>query len=724
MPRNSGFQLENNFTRGLITEATGLNFPENATTEAFDCIFSEKGRATRRLGFDYEPNHTNKSVNKTDGAIVEYLWTAAGGSGDTNIVVVQVGATLYYYEAVEDGALSSNIFSFTTNLLDFEVGTSTDVKGNICQFASGEGFLFVVHPLCDPFYVTFTSSGPSITETQIDIKCRDLEGDKSDTNYSNYDTRPSSITNSHKYNLYNQGWYFSANTSTGFTTPANAGILQVYDVWDAARTDFPSNADIWWLSKSGDGNFNMSYVDQVTPGNSPAPKGHYIINEFDTNRTSLSGITASERTSNGLRPSTVSFFASRVWFAGVSAQEYNQKIYYSQLIESSKNFGKCHQQNDPTSSEIFDLLPTDGGVIVIPDVGRIIKLFPMANSLLIFATNGVWSIGGSEGIGFKATDYAIRRISAVESVSALSFVDVYGSPVWWTNDSIYTISGDQGGLGNEAVTSLSDDTIKTFILDIPPDSKLYIKGAFNSRTKIIQWLYRSENPSTNLEKYVYDRVLNLNLLSRAFYPWTISAIASGPEVQGLICTRGPTATPVDELVINIALDTVVDLSDEPVTISTFSDLESTLSFRYLTTTFVSGTSWNMTWSQNIDTDYTDWMTFNSTGADYTSFFFTGYKVHGDGVKFFENNYLTVFMQTDTNSSAFVQGVWDYANTASSGRWTNPQQVYRDGGLYDIQQTRKKIRGRGRSLHFKYYSEAGKPFNIHGWAAWETQNAGV
>ncbi len=722
MPRQTGFQVENNFTKGLITEATGLNFPENACTETYDCVFSEKGKATRRQGWDYEGNFSTFSVNRTGSVIVEYLWSAAGGDGATNIVVVQVGSTLYYYEAVENGALSGNKFSFTTNLLTYQVTGGSDVKGNICQFASGNGFLFVVHPLCEPFYVSFNPSGPSKTETAITVRCRDLDGDKTDTDYSNYEVRPTTITNPHHYNLYNQGWYFAANTSTGYTSPSVTGTAVVYTTWDTAFTNFPSNADIWWLSKDGQGNFNLSYLDQSTTGNTPAPKGHYIIKEFATDRTSLSGITAVERDSNGQRPSTISFFAGRVWYAGVADQEYNQKIYYSQIIDSTENFGKCYQQNDPTSEEVSDLLPSDGGYIIIPDVGAVIKIFPMASSLLVFARNGVWSIAGSEGIGFKATDYAVRKLSAVESLSALSFVDVYGIPIWWNTDGIFTVGGSDN-VGNESVTSISDDTIKAFLADIPSESKMFVKGAFNPRTKIVQWVYRNSVPASIEESYTYDKVLNFNILSKAFYPWTISQSAASPLVHGIIVSKGPASEPVALNVIDVALDQVVDSNGLPVVVGHFAELGNSFAFRYYTTKNTAPTAWDATFSQASSTSYLDW-TAAGSNIDYTSYFFTGYKVHGEGIRFFENGYLTITMTTEDNASCFLQAVWDYANSPSGARFTNAQQVYIARLLRDIEQTRKKIRGRGRSLHFKFYSETGKPFTIHGWSAWETQDAGV
>ena len=715
MPRQANFQIENNFTRGLITEATGLNFPENSCTETFDCVFSEKGKVTRRLGFDYEGEYTTTNVNKTDGAIVEYYWNSAGGSGDTDIVVVQVGATLYYYKVVGTESLSTNKFSFTTNLLTYEVGVSTDVKGNPCQFTSGNGYLFVVHPLCKPIYISFTASVPSISENIINIQTRDLEGDKSDANYLNFGTRPSTNSDPHKYNLYNQGWYVSVRLDGG------GGPTNVVTDWDSARSDFPSNSDIWYTFKDQNEEFNDGWIDRFPTTNTPAPKGHYILNEFSTNRSTLSGITVTERTSGNNRPSTVAFFASRVWYSGVNASEYNQKIYYSQIIDGVSQFGMCYQVNDPTAEDNSDLLPTDGGVIIIPDAGVIKKLFPMANSLIVFGTNGIWAIAGSEGVGFKATDYAIRKISSIETLSPLSFVDVYGAPAWWNTDGIFTITNSEVS-GTEAVQSLTDDAIKTFFLDIPSDNKLTVKGVFNPRTRIVQWVYRSTLAADINEKYTYDRVLNFNILSKAFYPWTIGTTSTSPTVHGIIAYRGPLSQS-QQVLVTTAAGTVTDVNGADVYVNDFGEVTSGYSFRYLAMNNTGASTWQMTWSQTIDDEYIDWTT-DSQNLDFDSYFFTGYKIHGDAIRFFENNYLTITMSTEESSSCFVQGVWDYSNTPSSARFTNPQQIYISRPQRDNQQTRKKIRGRGRSLHYKFFSEAGKPFTIHGWTAWETQNANV
>ena len=43
MPRQALVSIENNFTKGLITEASGLTFPENSCTETINCVHKHTG---------------------------------------------------------------------------------------------------------------------------------------------------------------------------------------------------------------------------------------------------------------------------------------------------------------------------------------------------------------------------------------------------------------------------------------------------------------------------------------------------------------------------------------------------------------------------------------------------------------------------------------------------------------------------------------------------------
>src|SRR5882757_9304179 len=100
MPNNPQQSIENNFSGGLKTEYTGLNFPENACTSANNCVFSIIGDVSRREGINFEPNAGFNSLSSPVGvAQATYKWNNVGGDGSTQIVVQQVGATLYFYRS-------------------------------------------------------------------------------------------------------------------------------------------------------------------------------------------------------------------------------------------------------------------------------------------------------------------------------------------------------------------------------------------------------------------------------------------------------------------------------------------------------------------------------------------------------------------------------------------------------------------------------------------------
>src|SRR6185503_9270433 len=132
MPQQTTFSVENNFTRGLITESTGLNFPENACTDTDNCVFSVLGNVRSRDSLNFEQNHVSLGIN-SDLAISTYLWRSVNGNGDLNFWVVQVGGALDFYVVNSDGsALSTNVFhnavALTGQFTDGTLGPLTECQ--------------------------------------------------------------------------------------------------------------------------------------------------------------------------------------------------------------------------------------------------------------------------------------------------------------------------------------------------------------------------------------------------------------------------------------------------------------------------------------------------------------------------------------------------------------------------------------------------------------------
>ena len=712
MARASAINVENSFTRGLITEASGLNFPENACTETFDCVFEQTGKVVRRKGFNYENSYIfDNDISINGRVITEYRWENVAGDGNVTFIVTQIGNNLRFYEEDANESLSSGQKGFTVDLSSYRTKSKDKVRKYHCQFASGNGYLFVSHPYVEPIYVEYKPNNDTVVVREIDIKIRDFDGVSDGTSPGE---RPSTLTDEHKYNLYNQSWYGEVGIVGDGDTVENP-----LENWTADRDDYPSNADVWWYYKDATDRFDHRNVERFEIGNTRAPRGHYILDAFEQNRTSASGIAGLEKvSSNGNRPVACAFFAGRVWYGGVNYQDFNSNIYFSQLATTRPQYSKCYQDQDPTSEILHDLLPTDGGLIVIPEIGNIVKMMPIQSALVIFASNGVWSITGSQGIGFTANDYSITKISSISSLSHLSFVDVKGFPFWWNDNGIYTVSGaDQ--LANLEVKSVTEQTIKTFYLDIPPECRVYAKGAYNERDNIIQWVFRSTEFSDSIQsRYVYNRVLNLNLNTGAFYPWKIQELED-VRVCGIVCSAGKTASEAQVVITDNDEVEITDSVLEEVYVLEKSSKPNDESFRYYCYDKISGTKGNFTWSEAFNDELMDWKKIDNVGMSYDSYFITGYKVHGDAAKDFQSNYVWVYVDDVLDGSCYFQGIRDYATSGNSGKYSTSQQVYVDLPNRSIQIRKFKVRGQGKTMQLKFRSEQGKPFSITGFSILET-----
>lgn len=706
MARNVGYSVENNFTGGLVTEATGLNFPENSVTATDNCVFHSRGMVSRRDGIDLEANYAFiPAANDPNYIFSEYLWEGAGGDGNTTLLVQQRGPNLLFFLSgnASLASLSSGYIGYIS-LDGLGLGGTALLAQAPCQFSTGLGRLIVTNPTMDPILITFNKATNVLTSTPIQVQTRDFKG---------VEPRPNGLrtiytTPAQRYNLYNQGWQ------------------NKIDVYRSKAGFYPNDYEVWWLYKTPDAfgvesfltdvSISAGILNNLDRGNSPAPNGSIILSEFYQDRSGITGIGGIPVVTSGIyRPSTTAFHAGRVFYAGVNALDYNSLVYFSQILESDAQLGRCYQENDPTSQYSPDLLPTDGGVISIPEAGTIYKLWPLDNSLLVFASTGVWQITGSQGIGFSAIDYTVKKVSSIQTNSAMSFVNVQGAAMWWGLDGIYLASTDE--VGGVSITPVSDERIKTYYQDIPEQSKLYAKGAYNPKERIIQWVFRTTATTTIGDRCRYDSILNFDTTTKAFYPWSLPA--AGGFIRGITCVKGlgyiNQLENVTDNLGEVVLDGVGNAVQTNVIVSNIISSQ----FKY-TTTF--GSELIITYSNNQTHTLRDWSLIVPGGFLRKSYFTSGYRIRGEAIRKHQTNYLRIFSELSNTVVAFtVSNRWDYTTSGNMGRWTSKQVVLLDPTDRNHGTRRLKLRGSGITNQIHVESVNDYHFFIVGWSSFDSVN---
>lgn len=721
MARAKTNRLYRTFVKGLITEAGPLTYPENASINEDNCIIYRKGNRSRRLGMDFEDDFQLSTYEQTDVARATrtYKWESVNNDATVNFLCHRLGTSIYFYD-LSQSPLSSGLKSFSVDLNNFSAPNAVDIEYSEVSMVGGKGYLFVVGEKLEPFLVEYDPDSDAITTQRIYIQIRDFKGVPDEL--AN-DEEPATLTDAHKYNLMNQGWIDPRNAGSGTTVQyfdpfggigSYAGpTTQVITDYFTQFSKYPANNKQWWVARDGTtGDFDPGLLAKFFSGTARAPRGHFIVDAFYIDRTAVSGVSNLQVESVVERPPTVSFFAGRVWYA------CNSTVYFSQVLDDKAKAGFCYQEADPTSEDISDLIASDGGVIPIPEMAKAVRLVPMGGGMLVFATNGIWYVSGTQA-GFTATDLSVSKVNPIGTDSPDSIIEAEGQIFWWSKVGIMGMSQKSGLFGTIDGafdrTNMSEQTIQSFYnLEIPEDSKRYAKGVYDPATNCLQWLFRSdETPSV----YMYDRLLNLDLTLGAFYPWTVETV--GPYISDIFTT----------LSIN--------------TLGSGTEIRSSF-IKYLCAVPQDETdAYKYTFGFFKNQEFADWQGFDTVGSSYMSFVETGYELLEDAMRKKQAPYVfCYFRRTEQNyvadgddytvdnpSSCYFQVKWDWASSSASNKWSTKVQAYRfrrvpqfseDDLTFDtgfpIVVTKNKVRGNGKAIQFRFESdEIGKDFDLLGWA---------
>lgn len=470
---------------------------------------------------------------------------------------------------------------------------------------------------------------------------------------------------------------------------------------------YPGNNKQWWSARAPtdddtagvkQGDFLPAVLDKSFTGNMLAPRGHFVLEAFNKDRSAVSGVADLPVEKVRERPPTVAFFSGRAWFACEST------VYYSQLLTDKTKAGLCYQEADPTSEEISEPIATDGGVIPIPEANKIIRLMPKDGGIMVLALNGVWYITGTSS-GFSALDISVNKVSPIGCRSPHSIVDTEGPVFWWSDVGIMgatQASGQFGPIpGRFERTNIAETTIQTLYNDISNPVKEDVRAVYDQKANTILWLYRDDDFPAGQ----YNRVLLYDLSLQAFYPWKFSEIGgdTGPKVKGFYRSERTAEYGVT--------------TDIPPTQIEFLVVEGD----------------RLRVAQTNSKQFVDWYSYDSVGVNYDSFIETGYELFDDAMRDKNITYLFTYLKRteeewvggklDYPSSCEMTVKFDWASGSHSGKWTTPIQVYRhsktsfspDTG-FGLVISKNKIRGNGKSLQFRFgTSEAGKDFDLHGWS---------
>ena len=748
MPRQTVPAEVNTFVKGLITEASPLTFPDNASLDELNFILNKDGSRQRRLGMEFKEGSSELvlPVGSINGlSINTFKWESVGGDPTKTAIVLQCGKSIYIIDASDPGGVFEQ---------SFVIGSS-DLQQ--ISMASVDGVLVCVSG--DKQIATVDYRDGVYTKSSQTLKIRDLFGvqdivsGKDLLSPEYLEARPTTLTSAHTYNLRNQTFAIPRCVQYDETlSDVIAGFLQ------QSGGKYPSNSDSvlpYFFANPNDGDnreveryfAKEAFINPL--GSFRAPRGYFVIDALERGKSRLDAVARlkerhpeniydvaslpQDKTPGGA--SVVAQFAGRVFFAGFSGDvidgdsqspRLTSYVLFSKLVDNISDIGKCYQEGDPTSKDTPDVVATDGGFIRLDGAYGIQKMVSVGSQLIVVAENGVWGIQGGSDYGFNAENYLVKKYSEHGCVSPSSVVLVDNTVLFWGDDGIYNVAPNQ--YGDWGVTTLTAATIQKFYDDIDTSSKKLCKGFYDAYERKVRWLYDNDFLITGED--TRELILDLNL--SAFY---VLEIYSGPSEYRVVAGAEvpPFRTALAQESITVT-GLAVTAGGEDVVITNKVTETQLREFLYVTVKDYTSNQVTLQMASYSNQEFFDWGL-----VDAQAYMVTGYLSGGDFQRYKQVPYITVHSRrTETGfdaeynllnqSSCKIQSMWEWTNSANSNRWGKEFEAYRLNRLwvpssssdeyddgFSVVTTKNKLRGKGRVLSMKFSTRPGKNLHLYGWS---------
>lgn len=274
--------------KGLNTESNLLHFPQEFSPDVLNMEMGYTPHHVKpRKGVEVSGNERlveTRSLGDHNIAISSFLWESVNGDPNTHFVVVQIGQYLYFFD--DDGlddpttAIHAERVDIADLLSGTTIGTLTNEQQTRVNYANVKGKLLITANSIEPSLIQY--DGTNITTTSLKLTIRDMLGVSDGLKV---DERPNTLTDDHKYNLLNQGWYKQRRLTAGSSTESDP-----ITNYNTVNGNYPSNADIVWVGmvdNTGDLIFDAEWLRDQTFGSTPAPKGHYVVDIFNVDRAAI-----------------------------------------------------------------------------------------------------------------------------------------------------------------------------------------------------------------------------------------------------------------------------------------------------------------------------------------------------------------------------------------------------------------------------------------------------
>ena len=265
MPRASGQKDYLSLIKGLNTESSALTFPEGFTADELNFVIDKDGLIRkRRLGF--EELVTPFTITR-GFAEVENVFYWRGPSLVCVVVTDDTPQTALRFHSVDDNFTFIAEVVIATSVVKTQIAETT----NLLVLTTESGI--------NPIICEYKEVTKEIFISDVKIHVRDFELVDDALEISE---NPVTLSDNHKYNLYNSDWHLTREDLEDSKTSKNVATA-FFDF----TGEYPNNAQVASvgiiIDETGDTVFSPKDIVGANFGNSKAGRGHYVydVNAFD-----------------------------------------------------------------------------------------------------------------------------------------------------------------------------------------------------------------------------------------------------------------------------------------------------------------------------------------------------------------------------------------------------------------------------------------------------------